>query len=141
MTDHFANIPKIQYEGPTSKNFFAFKYYNAEEVVAGKKLKDWCRFAVCYWHTWRGTGADPFGEATFPRPYDDGSDSVENAIVRLRIHFALLQKLGVEYYTFHDRDVAPVGKTLQETNANLDKVVQVAKQLQEETGIKLLWGL
>eukprot|EP00696_Hemimastix_kukwesjijk_P011398 gnl/Hemi2/24309_TR8170_c0_g1_i1.p1 gnl/Hemi2/24309_TR8170_c0_g1~~gnl/Hemi2/24309_TR8170_c0_g1_i1.p1 ORF type:complete len:450 (-),score=93.06 gnl/Hemi2/24309_TR8170_c0_g1_i1:93-1292(-) len=103
-------------------------------------MKDHLRFAVCYWHTWRGTGADPFGEATYSRAWDDGSNSLENAKQRLRVNFAFLKKLGVEYWCFHDRDIAPMGATLAETNRNLDEVVELAAQLQAETGIKLLWG-
>eukprot|EP01116_Phalansterium_solitarium_P016812 TRINITY_DN3988_c0_g1_i1.p1 TRINITY_DN3988_c0_g1~~TRINITY_DN3988_c0_g1_i1.p1 ORF type:complete len:503 (-),score=169.11 TRINITY_DN3988_c0_g1_i1:117-1487(-) len=139
-SDYFAEVPDVKYEGPSSKNVFAFKYYNAEEVVLGKKMKDWLRFSVCYWHTFRGLGADPFGAPTLHRPWDDGTDSVENAKRRLRVAFAFLKKLGVEYYTFHDRDIAPEGRDLAETNAILDELVALAKQLQAESGIKLLWG-
>jgi xylose isomerase len=103
-------------------------------------MKDWLRFSVCYWHTFRGTGADPFGAPTIHRAWDDGSDTLENALRRLRASFEFMSKLGVEYYTFHDRDIAPEGHNLEETNKNLDAVVDLALQLQKETGIKLLWG-
>jgi len=138
--EYFPGIHAVKYEGPSSKNPLAYKYYNAEEVVFGKKMKDHLRFAVCYWHTWRGLGNDPFGAPTRRWSFDDGSETVENAINRLRAHFEFVSKLGVEYYTFHDRDIAPEGKTWHETNEILDKVVDEAEKLQKSTGIKLLWG-
>jgi len=143
MSDHkeyFPGVPVIKYEGPSSKNPLAYRYYNAEEVVFGKKMKDHLRFAVCYWHTWRAMGADPFGSNTRQWPFDDGTETVENALNRLRAHFEFLHKLGVEYYTFHDRDVAPEGKTWEETNKNLDIIIDEAEKQQKATGIKLLWG-
>jgi len=108
--------------------------------VLGKKMKDHLRFAICYWHTWRAMGADPFGAATRRWPFDDGTESVENALSVLRAHFEFVHKLGVEYYTFHDRDIAPEGKTVEETNKILDTIVDEAERLQKATGIKLLWG-
>lgn len=136
----FSDVKKIEYEGPKSKNALAFKFYQPDLVVHGKKMKDWFRFSVCYWHTFRGTGADPFGAPTVSRPWDDQSNSLENAKRRLRAAFEFFQKLGVEYYTFHDRDIAPEGANLQETNANLDAITDLALELQQKTGIKLLWG-
>ena len=106
----------------------------------GRTMREWCRFTVCYWHTFRGTGADPFGAQTLFRPWEDGTDSVDNAIRRARVAFEFFQKLGVDFYSFHDRDVAPEGKTLKESNQNLDRVVDVLESLQKETGISLLWG-
>lgn len=103
-------------------------------------MKDWCRFSVCYWHTFRGVGADPFGPQTLFRPWDDGSSSVANALRRVDAAFEFFTKLGVPYYTFHDVDVAPPGNDLRETNANLDKVVDYLEKKQRETGVKLLWG-
>ncbi|MFO1019748.1 MAG: xylose isomerase [Planctomycetales bacterium] len=137
---HFPDVPKIPYEGPTSKNPLSFKHYNASEVVDGKSMKDWLRFSVCYWHTFRGTGSDPFGSATLQRPWDDGSESVENAIKRVYAAFEFIEKLGVDYYCFHDRDVAPEGATLAESNKNLDAVAKVLAEEQKRSGIKLLWG-
>ncbi len=137
---HFPNIGKIQYEGPTSKNPLAFRHYNPEEVVEGKKMKDLLRFTVCYWHTFRGTGSDPFGPGTLLRPWDDGSESVENAVKRVDVAFEFIEKLGCPFYAFHDRDVAPEGKTLAESNKNFDAVVKALKAAQQRTGIKLLWG-
>jgi xylose isomerase len=136
----FPKISKIKYEGPKSKNPLAFKHYNADEVVAGKTMREQLRFAVVYWHTFRGTGSDPFGAGTMQRPWDDGSNSVINAQNRVRVAFEFIEKLGAPYYCWHDRDVAPEGKTLAESNANFDAVAKVLKQEQKRTGIKLLWG-
>jgi xylose isomerase len=136
----FPEIEKIRYEGPDTKNPLAFRWYNEDEVVEGKSMKDHFRFSVVYWHTFRGTGADPFGPGTMLRPWDDGSESVENAINRVRAAFEFIEKLGAPFYAFHDRDVAPEGTNLAETNRNLDAVVRALKEEQERTGIKLLWG-
>ena len=136
----FPEIQKIKYEGPQSKNPLAFRWYNESEVVEGKTMKEQLRFAVVYWHTFRGTGSDPFGSATMVRPWDDGSDSVENAQRRARVAFEFIEKLGAPFYAFHDRDVAPEGKTVAESNKNFDAVVKVLKEEQQRTGIKLLWG-
>ena len=105
----FPEITKIKYEGPQSKNPLAFRWYNESEVVEGKTMREQLRFAVVYWHTFRGTGSDPFGAATMVRPWDDGSNSVENAQNRVRAAFEFIDKLGAPYYAFHDRDVAPEG--------------------------------
>jgi len=136
----FPEIQKIKYEGPQSKNPLAFRWYNESEVVEGKTMKEQLRFAVVYWHTFRGTGSDPFGSATMVRPWDDGSDSVENAQRRARVAFEFIEKVGAPFYAFHDRDVAPEGKTVAESNKNFDAVVKVLKEEQQRTGIKLLWG-
>jgi xylose isomerase len=136
----FPNIEQIKFEGPHSKNPLAFKHYNADEIVAGKTMRDHLRFSVVYWHTFRGTGSDPFGAGTMVRPWDDGSNSVSNAQNRARAAFEFIEKLGAPFYAFHDRDVAPEGKTLSETNKNLDAVVKVLKEEQKRTGVKLLWG-
>jgi xylose isomerase len=136
----FPEIQKIKYEGPQSKNPLAFRWYNESEVVEGKTMKEQLRFAVVYWHTFRGTGSDPFGSATMVRPWDDGSDSVENAQRRARVAFEFIEKARAPFYAFHDRDVAPEGKTVAESNKNFDAVVKVLKEEQQRTGIKLLWG-
>ena len=140
MSEAFAGIEKIQYEGPDSKNPLAFKHYDAEAVVDGKSMKDHLRFSVAYWHAFRNACADPFGAGTRQMPWDDGSDTVANAQNRVRAAFEFFGKLGVEFYCFHDRDVAPEGATLAESNANLDEVVKVLKEEQDRTGVKLLWG-
>jgi xylose isomerase len=136
----FPEISAIKYEGPDSTNPLAFRHYNAGEKVEGKTMKEHLRFAVCYWHTMRNMGGDPFGPGCARRPWEDGTDSVDMATKRVRVMFELLEKLGAPYYCFHDRDVAPEGKSLTETNAILDKVVKVLKEEQERTGVKLLWG-
>src|SRR6266478_436983 len=137
---YFPDVAPVKFEGPDSKNPLAFRHYNPAAVVEGKSMKDHLRFAVCYWHTFRGTGSDPFGPGCNLRPWEDGTDSVEMAQKRARVAFEFMEKLGVPYYCFHDRDVAPEGKNLRETNANLDAVVKVLKEEQLRTGVKLLWG-
>ena len=136
----FVQIPKIEFEGPKSKNPLAFKHYNAEEVVEGKAMRDQLRFSVVYWHTFRNRLSDPFGVGTAIRPWDDGSESVENAQKRARVAFEFIEKLGAPFYAFHDRDVAPEGKDLAQTNKNFDAIVAVLKEEQQRTGIQLLWG-
>jgi xylose isomerase len=136
----FPDVDKIAYEGPDSKNPLAFRWYNEDEIIEGKSMKEHLRFSVVYWHTFRGNGSDPFGAATMVRPWEDGTDSVENAIRRARVAFEFMEKLGAPFYAFHDRDVAPEGATLAESNKNLDAVVSVLKEEQQRTGIKLLWG-
>src|SRR5205823_1261003 len=136
----FPEVDKIRFEGPDSTNPLSFHHYNPDEKVEGKTMKEHLRFAVCYWHTFRGMGGDPFGPGCAVRPWEDGTDSVEMALKRVRVAFEFMEKLGVPYYCFHDRDVAPEGKNLKETNAILDRVVPVLKEEQQRTGIKLLWG-
>ncbi len=136
----FPDVPVIQFEGPQSDNPLAFRWYNPEEVVEGKTMREHLRFSIVYWHTFRGTGADPFGSGTMERPWDDGSESVENAQNRARAAFELFEKLQAPYYAFHDRDVAPEGATLAESNQNFDAVADVLKEEQDRTGVKLLWG-
>src|SRR5712675_1750632 len=140
MSAAFPEISKIPYEGPTSKNPLAFRWYNPSEKVEGKSMAEHLRFTVVYWHTFRGTGSDPFGAATMVRPWEDGSNSVSNAQKRVRVAFEFIAKLGAPYYCWHDRDVAPEGKTLSESNKNFDAVAKVLKEEQKRTGIKLLWG-
>jgi xylose isomerase len=136
----FPDVSRIRYEGPDSTNPLAFRHYNADEKVEGKSMKEHLRFAVAYWHTFRGAGSDPFGPGTMRRPWEDGTDSVEMAVKRVRVAFEFMEKLGVPFYCFHDRDVAPEGKTLKDSNVNLDKLAAVLKEEQQRTGIKLLWG-
>src|SRR3989441_3286576 len=140
MPSAFRNISKIQYEGPKSKNPLAFKHYNAFEVVAGRTMKDQLRFSVAYWHTFRAQLADMFGVGTAIRPWEDGTNSVKMAQKRARVAFEFIEKLGAPFYAFHDRDVAPEGRDLRETNKNLDAVVKVLKEEQQRTGVRLLWG-
>ena len=133
-------VSKIKYEGPDSTNPLAFRWYNEDEIVEGKSMKDHMRFSVVYWHTFRGDGTDPFGMPTIERAWEDGTDSVENAQNRVRVAFEFMEKLGAPFYAFHDRDVAPEGASLAESHANLDAVVDVLEEEQQRTGIKLLWG-
>lgn len=136
----FPEITSIPFEGPDSRNPLAFRYYDADEVIEGKTMRDHLRFSVVYWHTFRGTGSDPFGAPTMQRPWDDGTDSVENAQNRVRMAFEFIEKLGAPYYAFHDRDVSPEGATLAESHKNMDTLAKVLKEEQDRTGIKLLWG-
>ncbi|REK30587.1 MAG: xylose isomerase [Planctomycetota bacterium] len=136
----FPEISKIEYEGPDSKNPFAFRHYNPTEMVEGKSMADHFRFSVVYWHTFRGGGADPFGPGCARRPWMLADGTVNDAIERVGMAFEFMEKLGNPYYAFHDRDVAPEGDSLAETNKNLDAVVAALKEQQERTGIKLLWG-
>jgi xylose isomerase len=136
----FSEVGKIKFEGPDSRNPLAFRHYNADELIEGKSMKDHLRFSVAYWHTMRGTGADPFGPGTMLRPWEGKIDNVENAVQRARVAFEFLEKLGAPFYCFHDRDVAPEGATLAETNTNLDVVVKALKEEQHRTGVRLLWG-
>jgi xylose isomerase len=142
MAEFFPSVVgKIQYKpnaGPSES--LCFKHYNAQEVVYGKTMEEWLRFSVCYWHTFCGTGLDIFGAGTIQRPWDDGTGSVENAKRKLRVAFEFFTKLGVKYWTFHDRDIAPEGKNLEESNKNLDAIVDLAVELQKQTGVKCLWA-
>ena len=140
MTAFFADVPKIPYGGPKSRNPLEFKHYNPDEIVGDKTMKEHLRFSVVYWHTFCNPLSDPFGAGTAQRPWDDGSNSVANAQRKAQVAFEFFEKLGVPFYAFHDRDVAPEGKTLKESHANLDEVVKVLKDEQARTGVKLLWG-
>jgi xylose isomerase len=137
---HFSKIKTIRYEGPTSTNPLAFKYYNPDEILDGKSLKDHLRFSIAYWHSFRGVGADPFGPGTIVRPWEKGTDPVSIAKTRMDAAFEFFTKIRAPFYAFHDRDIAPEGRTLAESNRNLDKLVAHAKDLQKATGVKLLWG-
>jgi xylose isomerase len=137
---HFPDIPKIQFEGPKSKNPFAFKQYNPDEIVAGKSMKDHCRFAAAYWHVMRNGLSDPFGGPTALMPWDDQSDSVSNALKRADVFFEFLDKIGIDYYCWHDRDIAPELGDLAKSNAALEKVTDHLLGLQKAHGKKLLWG-
>lgn len=139
MTQYFDCDP-IQYEGPTSKNPLAFKHYDANALVDGKPMKDHLRFAAPYWHVMRNVLGDPFGGGTALMPWDDGSDSVDNALKRVDVFFEFLAKIGIEFYCWHDRDIAPELGNLVKSNAALDTVVGKLKDKQAETGVQLLWG-
>lgn len=137
---YFKNVGKINYEGPKSKNPLAFKYYNPEEKVDGKSMKDHLRFAMAYWHTFTFMGSDQFGSDTMNRHWDQDEDPMTVAKSRVHAAFEFMEKLQLEYFCFHDVDIAPVGKDLAETNVNLDEIVELIKEEMQRTGIKLLWG-
>ncbi|HEX4141869.1 MAG TPA: xylose isomerase [Candidatus Methylacidiphilales bacterium] len=139
-TSHFPKIKAIRYEGPQSTNPLAFRYYNPAEKIEGKTLKEQMRFSIAYWHAFRGVGADPFGPGTIVRPWEKGKDPVSIAKVRMDAAFEFFQKIQAPFWCFHDRDIAPEGRTLAESNKILDKIVAHAKGLQKATGVKLLWG-
>lgn len=136
----YFNVEKISYEGPKSKNPFSFKYYNPEEIVLGKTMKEQCRFAMSYWHTLTYMGNDPFGGPTMFRPWDNTNDTMEKAIERVHAAFEFMEKMQIPFFCFHDADIAPRGKDLKETNERLDKIVVVIKEEMSRTGIKCLWG-
>ncbi len=140
MPAAFPKIKTIRYEGPDSKNPLSFKHYNADEIVEGKTMRDHLRFSAVYWHTLRGMGSDMFGIGTMNRPWEDGTNSLKMALKRVPVMFEFCQKLGAPYYAFHDRDVAPEGRNLRESNKNLDVVAKELKKFQKDTGVKLLWG-
>jgi xylose isomerase len=135
----FPNVPKIQYEGRDTDNPFAFRHYNPQEKVLGKTMEEHLRFAVAYWHTFTGAGADPFGVGTAVRKWDSYSP-MDKAKARVEANFELLDKLGVQFFCFHDVDIAPEGATLAETNRNLDVIVSMIKEYMKSTGKKLLWN-
>ncbi len=139
MSEYF-KVPKIKYEGPKSKNPLAFKHYNPTEKIEGKTMREHLRFGAAYWHVMRNSLSDPFGGGTAQMPWDDGSDSVANAQKRVSVFFEFLEKTGIDYYCFHDRDIAPELGSLKESNKALDEVVKVFKKEQKRTGKKLLWG-
>lgn len=136
---YFPQIEKIQYEGTTTTNPFAFRHFNPEEVVAGQTMKEHLRFAVAYWHTMTQDGSDPFGSPVNQRTWM-GATEMETAKNRVAAFFEILEKLGVEYFCFHDVDIAPEGDSLEEFYANLDEITDLIKEQMERTGIKLLWN-
>ncbi|MDR2125776.1 MAG: xylose isomerase [Prevotellaceae bacterium] len=137
---YFPTVGQIKYEGKDSKNPLAFRYYNPEKIVYGRKMKDWFKFAMAWWHTLCAEGSDQFGQGTKTFPWAQGSSALEIAKQRLDAGFEFMQKIGIEYYCFHDIDLIDEGKSIEEYEANLKAIVEYAKQKQAETGIKLLWG-
>lgn len=140
MSDYFSAIPAIQYTGPESTAPLAFHWYDKDRIVLGKRMEDQLRFAVCYWHSFVGTGADPFGGATFQRPWFEGADSLRLAKDKARAAFDFFSKLGAPFYCFHDRDVAPEGDTPRASLHMLQTMVDELAAHQQRTGVKLLWG-
>lgn len=137
--EYFANVPVIRYEGPKSKNPFAFRYYNPDEVIGGKKMREQLRFALSWWHTMCADGTDMFGRGTFVKHFG-ASDPMAISKARADAAFELMNKLSIDYFCFHDRDIAPEAETLAETNANLDVMRDYLKAGMEKNGKMLLWG-
>ncbi|WP_011582137.1 MULTISPECIES: xylose isomerase [Chelativorans] len=137
-TGFFGNLQPISYEGPQSDNPLAFRHYNPDEVVLGKRLEDHLRFAVCYWHTFVWPGGDPFGGQTFERPWF--GDTMERARLKADVAFELFEILGVPFFTFHDADVRPEGASYSESVARLNDIADYIAAKMEKTGVRLLWG-
>jgi xylose isomerase len=137
-TGFFGDIAKIKYEGEQSTNPLAYRHYNPDEIVMGKRMEDHLRFAVAYWHTFVWPGGDPFGGQTFERPWFE--DSMQAAKLKADVAFELFELLGVPFYCFHDADVRPEGKDFVENTKNLNEVVDYLEKKQADTGVKLLWG-
>jgi xylose isomerase len=140
MTDYFSAIPNIAYEGPQSRNPLAFRWYDKDRIVLGKSMAEQLRFAVCYWHSFVWTGGDPFGGASFERPWFDAADALTAARSKAQHAFDFFSKLGVPYYCFHDRDVVAEGATPRESLHRLEVMVDELAMLQARSGVKLLWG-
>ena len=138
--EYFSDISKINYEGADSDNPLAFKYYDADKKVGNKTMRDHLRFAVCYWHTFCGTGADPFGPGTQVFEWNNAPNAITAARQKMDAAFEFFTKLGVPYYCFHDIDMAPDATSVVEREKNLQTMVALAKERQIETGVKLLWG-
>ena len=139
-TEYFPGISRIQYEGPESDNPLAFKTYDAARVVAGKTMEQHLRFAVCYWHTFCATGADPFGPGTRRLPWSSNDDPARRAADRMDAAFEFFTKLDVPFYCFHDFDLAYEGSSVSESEKALSAMVDRAAGIQRECGVKLLWG-
>ncbi|OGB13099.1 MAG: xylose isomerase [Burkholderiales bacterium RIFCSPLOWO2_12_67_14] len=140
MSSYFADIAPIAYEGPQSANPLAFKWYDKDRLVLGKRMQDHLRFAVCYWHSFCWNGSDPFGGDSFQRPWQHMADPMAAAKAKADVAFEFFAKLGAPYYCFHDRDVAPEGATPRESVNHLHEMVDVLAAKQQATGMKLLWG-
>ena len=139
-SEFFPGIGKIPFEGKESKNPLAFKYFDPNQMVAGKPMKDHLRFSMAYWHTLCGDGGDPFGKATFNFPWNQSRDAMEKAHNRMDAAFEFMTKIGLNYYCFHDFDLVEEGSTIAESEKRLHEILEYAKKLQAQTGIRLLWG-
>ena len=138
--EYFKEIDKIQFEGKESDNPLAFKYYNPEQVVAGRKMKDWFKFSIAYWHTFCGQGSDPFGPGTQNFTWDKSSDPIQAAKDKADAAFEFIHKMGFEYFCFHDYDLVKEGATFAESESRLNSITDYIKEKQVESGVKLLWG-
>jgi xylose isomerase len=139
MTEYFPAVKKLEKAKSRSQATPCFHQYDPEELVGGKKMKDHLRFSMAYWHTLCGTGSDPFGSGTAERSWPQASNPMKLAEAKVFAAFEIMQKLNIEYFCFHDRDVAPEGESLTETNNNLDRIVKLIRDQMNATGIKLLW--
>jgi len=140
MAAYFPEIPTIPFEGPDSRNPLAFRYYKADEKVGNKTMKEHLRFSMAYWHTLCAGGTDPFGGETMIRPWNAETNPLKKSEARARALFELTEKLDIPFFCFHDRDIAPEGQNLAETNKNLDHIVKLLKELLKDSKTKLLWG-
>ena len=138
--EFFPEIPAVKFEGTESKNPLAFRYYDANRVVMGKKMSEWMKFAMCWWHTLCAEGGDQFGPGTKTFPWNASSDPVQAAKDKADAGFEIMQKLGIGYYCFHDVDLVAEAPDVETYEKNLKEIVAYLKQKQAETGIKLLWG-
>jgi xylose isomerase len=140
MKEYFPNIQKIKFEGKTSTNPMAFHYYDADKVVLGKPMKEWLRFALAWWHTLCAEGGDQFGGGTKSFPWNTGGDAIERAKNKADAGFEIMQKLGIEFFCFHDVDLIDEGSSIEEYEANMKAIVAYLKEKMQQTGIKLLWS-
>ena len=140
MNPFFPEIEKICYQGLDSDSALAFRWYDPERQVLGKSMAEQLRFAACYWHSFCWQGNDAFGGQTLMRPWFESGDPMAQAEMKLDVAFEFFEKLGVPYFCFHDRDVAPEGESLAHSNANLEKIVERMQQHMQRTGLQLLWG-
>ncbi len=138
--EYFKGIGKIQFEGKESKNPLAFRYYDENKMINGKNLKEHLKFAIAYWHSFCGTGGDPFGSGTRPMPWLESNDPIQQAKDKMDAAFEVFTKLGTPYYCFHDTDLIAEGNSVKESEKRLETIVEYAKQKQEISGVKLLWG-
>lgn len=138
--NYFKNIGVIGYEGPESRNPLAFRWYNPEQVVAGKTMKDWLRFAGAYWHSFCGNGGDPFGGATHIFPWDNASDPLQRAKDKMDAAFEFFTKLSLPYYCFHDVDIVDHTDDIEENEKRMAAITAYAREKQNTSGVKLLWG-
>ncbi|EFG9152913.1 xylose isomerase, partial [Escherichia coli] len=137
-TGFFGDIKPIKYQGPDSTDPLAYRFYNKDEVVLGKRMEDHLRFAIAYWHSFAWEGGDPFGGQTFDRPWF--GDTMEKAKLKADVAFEMFSLLGAPYYCFHDADVRPEGVDFTESKDRLDEIVDIFAEKQKQTGVKLLWG-
>ncbi|MDY7065846.1 Xylose isomerase [Pseudomonas extremaustralis] len=137
---YFPGVEKVRFEGPTSDAPLAFRHYDANKLILGKPMREHLRMAACYWHTFVWPGADMFGMGTFKRPWQRSGEPMDLAIGKAEAAFEFFSKLGIDYYSFHDTDVAPEGSSLKEYRNHFAQMVDHLERHQEQTGVKLLWG-